>query len=271
MVRVVQIGLVDTGRPTPPVGIDSGADERELPTTVYLPLTPHAAPLIVLAHGFDGHPRKFAGLAMHWADAGYVVAVPRFPLSNDGFGALAGGEFFDERVADVAQQALDVSFVIDELLAIGADDELSGRIDPQHIGLFGLSLGSLTVWATVLAERSARWRIDALIQSDGAFPGEPHRLEDMTLPVFVTGSDIDPIFSPELVLSQFDAMPCPKYLLVLHAATHAEVGENTPIPADEAYRAATTLFWDRYLGGRAGEPFPDSIVIDGVTSFVEEL
>ena len=34
--------------------------------------------------------------------------------------------------------------------------------------------------------------------------------------------------------------------------------------ADEAYRVATTVFWNRYLGGNADEPYPDSIVIDGI-------
>jgi hypothetical protein len=36
-----------------------------------------------------------------------------------------------------------------------------------------------------------------------------------------------------------------------------------------AYRVASTVFWDRHLGGEPDEPFPDSIIIDGVTTFVE--
>lgn len=269
--RVVEIGLVDADRTTPAIGAYPGADQRDVLTTVYLPPTTEPAPLIVLAHGFDGHPRKFTDLAAFWADAGYVVAVPRFPVSNDEFIAAAGGPFFSERVADLDAQALDVSFVIDELLALDSSgtDELGGRIDHEHIGLFGLSLGSLTVWITVLGDPASELRVDALIQSDGGFPGETPRLADVTFPVFVTGSDVDPIFPPELVLPQFDAMSAPKFMLVLHGAAHAAVGENTVTSADEAYRVATTVFWNRYLGGHPDEPFPDSIVVDGVTSFID--
>ena len=263
--RIAVVTLVDPTRATPAIGAYPRSDVRELPTTVYLPADAEPAPLIVLAHGFDGHPRKFTELATHWADAGYVIAVPRFPVSNDDFVEIAGGSFFDERVADLDQQALDVSFVIGELLTANADDAsaVAGRVDPERIGLFGLSLGSLTVWTTVLGPDAAETRVDALIQSDGGFPGEIERLADVTFPVFMAQSDVDALFPPETVMPQFAAIPTPKYLLVLHDALDATVGENTPTTADEAYRVATTVFWDRYLGGRPDEPFPDSIVIDG--------
>lgn len=271
MVRVVEVALVDPTRATPAIGDYVGSDQRELPTTVYLPATAAPAPLIVLAHGFNGHPRKFSDLAMFWANAGYVVAVPRFPVSNDEFIALAGGAFVPERVSDLPQQALDVSFVIDEVLTLDGDgsSELSGRVDEERLGLFGLSLGSLTVWTTVLGPNATETRVDALIQSDGAFPGDTPLLADVPFPVFVAISDVDGLFPPDVVMPQYATLPSPKFMLVLHGAMHATVGENTPTPADEAYRVATTVFWDRYLGGQPDEPFPTSIVIDGVTTFID--
>jgi len=279
-VTTVDVTLVDTTRSTPAIGAFAGAAERALPTTVYLPAQPAgrgpadpaAAPLVVLAHGFDGHPRKFTDLATFWAAAGYVVAVPRFPVTNDEFIALADGPFFTERLADLGDQAVDVSFVIDSVFTLNdrPDDVLAGRIDPDHIGLYGLSLGALTVWTATMGGGATENRVDALIQSDGAFPGDTALLLGVGFPVFVTGSDVDQIFPPDVVLPQFAALPEPKFLLVLHGARHAAVGENTPTPADEAYRVATTVFWNRYLAGRPDEPFPGSIVIDGVTSFIDE-
>ena len=60
--------------------------KRDLQTVVWLPATDAAAPLIVLAHSYNGHPRKFSEeTAQRWAEAGYVVAVPRFPVTNDEF------------------------------------------------------------------------------------------------------------------------------------------------------------------------------------------
>jgi dienelactone hydrolase len=270
--RVVDVQLVDETRATPAIGDFAGSETRELTTTVYLPPTTDPAPLIVLAHGFNGHPRKFTELALHWANAGYAVAVPRFPVSNDEFVAVAGGDFFADRLADLPQQARDVSFVLDEVSALttGDDSELAGRIDPERIGLYGLSLGSLTVWTTVLGPDASETRVDALMQSDGGFPGETGRLAAVTFPVFMAQSDAERgPFDPAVVVPQYQAIPTEKYMLVLHGAVHATVAENTPTKADEAYRIATTVFWDRTLGGTPDEPFPESIVIDGVTTLVQ--
>jgi hypothetical protein len=87
--------------------------------------------------------------------------------------------------------------------------------------------------------------------------------------VFIAHSDIDPIFPAEARLREFGELRAPKFLLVLLGADHAAVAENTPTAADEAYRIATTVFWDRYVAGRAAAEFPPSIVVDGVTSFVD--
>jgi len=269
--RVVDLALVDT-RATPAIGDYAGSDVRELETTVYLPPTTDPAPLIVLAHGYNGHPRKFTELALHWANAGYAVAVPRFPVSNDEFMALAGGDFFSERVADLTQQSLDVTFVIDEVLRLNGtvESEVAGRVDPDRIGLYGLSMGSLTVWTTVLGPGATETRIDALMQSDGGFPGEAERLAAVTFPVFMAQSDAERgLFDPAVIIPQYQAITTTKYMLIMHGAVHATVAENTATRADEAYRVATTVFWDRHLGNKPDEPFPDSIIIDGVTTFVE--
>lgn len=272
VVRVVDVALLDGLRPTPAIGDSPGSASRELTTTVYLPPTSDRAPLIVLAHGFNGHPRKFSELAQFWSNAGYVVAVPRFPVSNDVFVAAAGGDFFAERLGDLMEQARDVSFVIDELLAFDAtaDSVLANRVDSARIGLFGLSLGSLTVWTTLLGADATETRVSALMQSDGGFPGATDRLTEVTFPVFMAQSDAERgPFDPAVIVPQYHAIPTEKYMLVLHGAAHATVAENTPTLADQAYRIATTVFWDRTLGGEHEASFPDAIRIDGVTTFIE--
>ena len=221
-----------------------------------------------MAHGLNGHPRKFTGLARHWAEAGFAVAVPRFPVSSDEF-VDCDPDVLHGRLADVAGQAGDVAFVVGALLdgTDGATGGVTERIDPGRVGLYGLSLGSLTVWSTVLGSTVAS--VAAVMQSDGAFPGGDDQLTGVAVPVFVAHSDVDPIFPAAGVVRQFEVLAGPKFLLVLHGAAHAAVGENTPTAADDAYRVATTVFWDRYLGGLRSAPFPPSIVVDGVTSFVD--
>jgi predicted dienelactone hydrolase len=263
------VPLVDISRPTPPIGDHPGAPVRDLQTVVWLPETHAPSPLIVLAHGYNGHPRKFSELAEHWAEAGYVVAVPRFPVTNDDF-PERDAAFDSARIGDLAAQADDVVFVIDALRAASADSTsaVAGRIDPDRLGLYGMSIGALTVWAASARDALAG-EVDALVQSDGAHPGDAASLADAGFPVLIAHSDSDPIFPAEARLREFGELPTPKFLLVLHGAVHAAVAENTPTAADEPYRIATTVFWDRYVAGRTDEEFPPSIVIDGVTSFVD--
>jgi dienelactone hydrolase len=258
--RVVALDLVDTSRTAPDGDPAPVADERELPTTVYLPEDRGPAPLIVLAHGFNGHPDKFTELATYWSEAGYVVAVPRFPLSSD--------ETPEPVMTDIAGQGADVSFVIDEVLSRSARGRgpLAGRIDTERIGLFGLSLGSLSVWNTVLGDCCGDQRIDAVIQSDGYFPFPAELLSELTFPVMIAHSDTDFIFAYDEIRAQFDSLPDSAVLLTLHGALHAAVAENTVTHADGALQEATTVFWTRHLGADPDAAFPPEVVIEGVTT-----
>ena len=257
------LSIVDASRPTSAAGGNTGADVRTIVTDVYLPnyeTDPDPKPLIVLAHGFTGHPDKFTQLAEAWAAAGFVVAVPKFPLTND--------EVASPQIGDLAEQGTDVDVVIDRLLERSADpsDELHGLVDPDRIGLYGLSLGSLTVWGTLL-NGCCPDRIDALIQSDGVFPADPEALDGVGIPVMIAHSDTDPIFPIAGIRAEYRRLRAPKYLLTMHGFAHAVVGENTPTPADDAYIAATTAFWQRHLDADLDAPFPDSVRVEDVTSF----
>ena len=187
-VLVVHVDVVDPSRATPLVPGVAASSSRGSPTTVYLPSSSDPAPLIVLAHGAGGAPEKFTQLATYWAAHGYVVAVPRFPLTNDRVPQPVLGDF--------PEQGRDVRFVIDEMLArsAAADDPLAGRIDPERLGLFGLSLGSVTVWSEVFGEAPDP-RVDALIQSDGTTLVAEERMGSIGIPVFIAHSDADPIFA----------------------------------------------------------------------------
>src|SRR5215208_4814294 len=106
---------------------------RPLPTSVFVPPSGPSAPLIVFGHGFWGHPRKFTRLFARWVDAGYVVAAPAFPHTNDENPP-------PYLIEDVANQPADVSFVLDELLA-------RGLADVERVGVAGFSLGAETALA----------------------------------------------------------------------------------------------------------------------------
>lgn len=97
-----------------------------------------AFPLLVFAHGWSGSGASLVAPARRWASAGYVVALPTFPLSRDGIASDV----------DMENQPGDVSFVIDTLLARAEsdDDPLAGHIDADRVAVGGHSLGSATVF-----------------------------------------------------------------------------------------------------------------------------
>ncbi|HEX6311545.1 MAG TPA: hypothetical protein VF152_07935 [Acidimicrobiia bacterium] len=230
--------LVDASRPTQaPVA----APDRTLTTTIRYPTEGGPYPLIVFAHGFDGHPRKFVRLTTVWAQAGYVVAVPRFPLTND--------DIAEGVLADVHEQPADVSFVIDEMLRL--DDEpgsaVAGRIDEEHIGVAGLSLGGITTLAVAYNGCCRDDRLDAAIPMASIqypFPGE-YELTDVPLLLF--HGDADPVIPHGSSAETFAAAAAPKFFVTILGGGHAQPFEDVDDPADEMVQAVTTDFWDLEL------------------------
>lgn len=146
----VEMDWVDASRATPANGDYAGSDVRSLPTLVWYPEGyDGSSPLVVYSHGFRSNREGGAYLAEHLASYGYVVASANFPLSN---GTAPGGSTID----DVINQPGDVSFVIDQVLALDGDDKpFASEIDAERIGAMGLSLGGLT---TTLVTFHPDWR-----------------------------------------------------------------------------------------------------------------
>ena len=142
--------FVDPSRPTQSNGLFPGAPERTFEVQMWYPtelLGSH--PLVVYSHGFMSNNRGGTYLAEALAGHGYVVIAANYPLTH---GGAPGGAY----VGDVVNQAADVSFLIDSVLALtGADKPFSGEIDVSRIGVAGLSLGGLT---STLVGFHPRWR-----------------------------------------------------------------------------------------------------------------
>ena len=133
--------FVDRSRPTQAHGDYAGAGQRTLPGSVWYPLEAEAGPrpLLVFSHGFTSFRRNGRYLGEHLASHGFVVAAVDYPLTN---WAAPGGAL----VEDVVNQPGDISFVIDTLAGHSrvAGHALSGKVDANRIGVFGISLGGLT-------------------------------------------------------------------------------------------------------------------------------
>jgi len=230
--------FVDPDRPTKANGTALKQPDRSLETTIFYPAvgTPAAAPatdppvedaaparddgpfpLIVFGHGYGGSPGAYESLLRSWAAAGYVVAAPRFPLTN---GAAAGG--ID--AGDFQHQPGDMSFVITSMLEASKKDAgpLSGLVSPHGIGVAGHSLGGITTLG-IAAHMCCR---DARVKAAVALSADP-------IP-FPTG--------------KFDYAKAPKGLVTITDGDH-----GAPVkvagPAGSSVVRTTTDFFDAYLEG----------------------
>jgi predicted dienelactone hydrolase len=239
----VQLPFEDTSRPAvDPIAVRS-APTRQLPTELYLPDSGGRRPLIVFAHGYNGDPSKFGQLFTAWAEAGFAVLAPRFPITYTGASDGPLG-----RAADIAQQPADVSYVLDRLLA----GEYGNRIDRARIGVAGLSLGGGTTWGLISDRCCVEQRFRAAVIMDGnrfGFGDATHVRNTIPVMVFHIRTDIAlPYAAARQAYAQASA---PKYFVTIFEGVHPEPFEDIPHPADEMVRQSTIDFFRAYLLGDA--------------------
>jgi dienelactone hydrolase len=206
-------------------------------------------PLVVFGHGFAVTPATYYRLLRAWAQAGYVVAAPVFPLEN----ANAPG---GPNEADLVNQPRDMSFVISQLLAANASRYalLADTIDPRQIAVSGQSDGGETALAVSYDKYYRDSRVRAAVILSGAeipsvaslaFPaGAP--------PLLAAQGTADVINRPANTYAFFDIAHRPKFLLELIGAPHLPPYTSEQ-PQLGIVESVTIAFLDRYLNGeRAG-------------------
>jgi len=245
----------DTTRPTPEGTSTPPADSRTLETWLYLPDTADPAPLVIFSHGMAGHPRKFEELHAAWAEAGYAVAAPAFPLSNDTVQDSFGN------VADVPNQDEDVVFVLDQLLAANADQssELHQRFDPELLATGGLSAGGATTYEAAVNDvgRDPRF-LAAIVMAGARFTTIDNGsfVPPVDQPVYLLHGDADPLVDIVGAQETFALLGPPTYFTTLlgggHAGPFEDEGEGFEAKIagmDELIHTSTIAFLDHHLLG----------------------
>ena len=217
---------------------------RRLVTVIRYP--EHAVgpfPLVVFGHGFAVTPAYYHRLLRAWAQAGYVVAAPVFPLGN----AHAPGGPVE---ADIVNQPRDMSFVITRLLAATAElhGPLGGLIDPRQIAVSGQSDGGETALAVAYDRHYVDRRVRAAIILSGAQIPGGGGFESTAArpPLLATQGTADTTNAPASTYAFFRLASRPKYLLKLIGAGHLPPYTYEQ-PQLSIVERVTIAFLDRYL------------------------
>ena len=252
--------FVDPSRSTPANGSFPGAPDRTLRTRILYPATgapggtieletpPATAggpfPLVVFSHGFRGNGGAYRVLAGEWASAGYVVALPDYPLSNTD---APGGPV----ITDVFQQPADVSFVLDSVVALAAPGgSLEGLVDGERLGAAGHSLGGITTYGVTASACCADERIDAAIAISGiagVVEAEENYFAGANAPLLILHGDDDEIVGYEHATNAFARAPPPKFLVTFLGAGHGAPFHGGDEPGAPTVYAVTIAFLDFYL------------------------
>lgn len=244
-VEVLTETFVDPSRPTEG-SVPPTLPERTIVTRIAHPTSGGPYPLLVMSHGFTGHPDEYAETIPMWAEAGFVVAAPTFPLTNREAPGVEGN------VNDVANQPADVSFVIDQVLAATDDpaSPLHGLVDPEAIGVVGHSLGGATTWAVAFDRATRDERIDSVVVFAGLTVDMPGgALEtDSGLPLLVLHGDADDL-PIAMERGAWDAAVSPKWFVTLKGATHVPPFTDAESPYDELVTRTVLDFWRGTLRG----------------------
>jgi dienelactone hydrolase len=231
------LALVDDSRPVVSYG-STISDVRPLSTLIWQPAVAGRWPLVVLAHGYAVGPDPYASLCEAWAAAGYVVAAPRFPLTDES----VAGENLDE--SDLENQPADVAFVIDALLSPGSP--VAGVTDPARIAVAGHSDGGLTALSVAADQPEGLRGVMALSTSPVGRPGE-------NPPLLVVQGDEDDINGWQYGQAIYDGASEPRFLLYLLGAGHLPPYEEGS-EWEAVIHRVTIAFLDRYVAGRPGDP-----------------
>ncbi len=245
-IGVRTLSLVDTTRVTPAHGTIPEAPDRTLVTEIWYPMAPGSStpvrnaplaaggpfPLVVNSPGYGDSRLGEGYLGKLLATRGYVVASLDFPVT----GASAGTQ---QSLTDVQNQPGDVSFVIDNLLALSgtAGSWLEGGVNRHRIGVSGLSLGGLTTLLVTYHPtlRDRRVRASLALAPVSCFFG-PAFYATARRPLLLMQGDQD-LLVPLATNSAraFALSRSARWLVTLLDGTHTAFSGFVNLPSDTSY------------------------------------
>jgi dienelactone hydrolase len=205
-------------------------------------------PLIVFGHGFAVTPAYYFRLLRAWAQAGFVVAAPVFPLENQ---HAPGGP----NESDLVNEPRDMSVVITRMLAASASRSgpLAGLINPAKIAVSGQSDGAMAALGVGYDRAYRDPRIKAAVILSGAeFSGQSQRyFPPGSPPLLASQGTADTSNEAKYTYRYFAAARRPKVLLQLLGAPHLPPYTYEQ-PQLSIVERVSTDFLDHYLNATPG-------------------
>ena len=240
--------FVDPSRTTEAHNTVAASDSRSLTTRILAPAAGQPGrpyPLIVFAHGSGGLGTGYDRLLRTWAQAGYVVAAPAFPIARE---EAAAGDW----QVDLPKLPGDMSFVIDQVLRLNGDagSALRGAVNPERIGVAGHSMGGMTALAVAGNTCCHDRRLKAAVVLAGRETpfGSGQFWHRIITPILLVHGDADYSVVYGDGRRAYANAPPPRFLLTILGGDHGQPYSGNPAHREAALVTDATLdFFDHYL------------------------
>jgi poly(3-hydroxybutyrate) depolymerase len=243
--------------------------DRQLPVRVWYPAggaaggdpaddaapAPGTFPVVLFSHGLTAQPDDYAAMLVRWAQAGFVVAGPKYPYTW--FGAA------DVNADDIVNQPADASYVLTRMLAL--DDPLGAHLDAARIGAAGHSGGGITTAGLFSSERDSRLTA-GIILAGTDFRSAPFAGPAAAM-LFVHGRQ-DGTVAYDAGHTVFKAVPWPRAMLTITAGGHVTTAADF-----ETITGTSTDFlrWSLYGDAAAKSRIPARAAVNGVATLENQL
>jgi predicted dienelactone hydrolase len=287
-VGMISETFVDRSRPTDANGDSVPAQPaRTLLTAIYYPTSGAPTdkpaenapanskngpyPLLLFSHGLGARGVFYEDVIKTWVSAGYVVAAPDYPLSNN---KTPGGVNFGRAIGDTKNQPADATFVIDEVIKLDKQGKRLGGIDAKRIGAAGHSLGGITTYGVAYGSCCRDKRLKAAIPMSGmggvVEPLEQSFVNGQT-PLLALHGNRDGTVPYQADVNTFNRAQPPKFFVTFVGAGHIEPFLGGTDTKAMALKQSTVDFLDHYLKNdkTALDKLRSHANVPGETSLIE--
>jgi predicted dienelactone hydrolase len=267
----------------PDIVLHDARRDKMLHVRIFYPNEPGPYPVIVFSHGAGGSQSCCEALTRHWATYGYVTLQPthddstvqRRNAGEEDINFLKAVRDALKKPALWQSRPRDISFVLDSLAALQKRlPALAGKIDAEHIGVGGHSMGAFTADAiagalvdlpnhpaTNLGDPRAKAVLLLSPQGPGEFGLTDHSWDHVALPLLSMTGSLDlgaGNQGPDWKKIPFErSQPGGKYHVFIQGANHMSFIAAKTLPGRAAQgesilsytNCAALAFWDAYLKG----------------------